>query len=63
MNFILGVCFVIGLLISYRLGYEVAHSTIARECDRLGSFYVGDKTYHCTEIKEAGSATDSARDK
>lgn len=40
------------LLFGYRLGYEIAHTTIARECERLGGFYVGKKTYKCTTIDE-----------
>lgn len=42
---------VIGLFIGYNLGWLKAHNTIATECQRLGSFYVGSKTFKCTEIK------------
>lgn len=38
----------IAALLGWRLGYENAHLTIARECERLGGFYVQDKTYVCT---------------
>ena len=34
------------ILIGYA-GYVTAHSEVARECDRLGAFYVGDVTYVC----------------
>lgn len=27
--------------------YGAAHSEVARECDRLGGFYVGDQIYEC----------------
>ena len=27
--------------------YGAAHSEVARECDRLGGFYVGDQVYEC----------------
>ena len=30
------------------LGYVMAHSEVARECERLGGFYVGTKTYTCS---------------
>lgn len=33
------------------VGYGEAHGTIARECERLGGFYVGSKTYVC-EVKK-----------
>ena len=29
------------------IGDGNAHSTVARECERLGSFYVGDKVFEC----------------
>lgn len=30
------------------LGYVMAHSEVVRECERLGGFYVGTKTYTCS---------------
>ena len=32
-------------------GWFVAHVTIATECERLGAFYVSDKTFIC-ELKK-----------
>lgn len=29
------------------LGWTEAHSTVATECQRLGSFYVGKQTFEC----------------
>ena len=37
-------------------GWVYAHETVATECDRLGSFYVGDKVYHCTRVVSAKEA-------
>ena len=31
----------------WTLGYVMAHSEVSRECERLGAFYVGTKTYTC----------------
>lgn len=45
------ILIILALWFGYKVGWEQAHSTVARECDRLGSFYVGDKTYVCTDIK------------
>jgi uncharacterized membrane protein (UPF0136 family) len=39
------------LLVTGYIGYLVAHSEVARECERLGSFYVGKQTFHC-EVKK-----------
>lgn len=56
MTWIGGVLICLLAAVSYRFGYEVAHSTIAIECERLGSFYVGNKTYKCIEIIDAKDA-------
>lgn len=29
------------------LGYVMAHNEVSRECERLGGFYLGPKTYTC----------------
>lgn len=42
----------LGCLIGYWFGYEVAHSRIAKECEKLGGFFVGNKVFSCTKIKE-----------
>lgn len=33
------------------IGWILAHNTVATECEKLGSFYVGDKVFKC-ELKE-----------
>lgn len=33
--------------------WAMAHSTVAKECEKLGSFYVGDKVYDC-KLKGTG---------
>lgn len=48
MNNILGAILLV--LIGGIFGWLFAHSTIATECDKLKSFYVGDKVYRC-EVK------------
>jgi hypothetical protein len=40
------IAFVIGALV----GWVVAHSVVATECEKLGSFYVGDKTFKCVKV-------------
>ena len=34
-------------------GWLHAHYTVGKECERLGSFYVGSKTFGCLIMKEA----------
>lgn len=38
-------------LVGFNLGGQAAHDTIAKECQRLGGFYVGSQTYIC-KIKD-----------
>lgn len=40
------------LLLGWLGGWVHAHHTVAKECERLGSFYVGSKTYHCTKVED-----------
>ena len=49
---LLGFLF-ISLILSccFGAGYIKAHSEVSTECERLGAFYVGDKTYKC-ELKK-----------
>lgn len=42
-------------LIIFIIGYEFAHSVIAKECERLGGFYFGSKVYMCKTIKSENS--------
>jgi len=43
----------LALIVGYWLGYASAHADVARECERLGSFYVGKKVFKCVEVKDA----------
>lgn len=42
----LAVILIVGF-ICYKLGWYNAHITVARECDKLGAFYVGKTVYEC----------------
>jgi hypothetical protein len=47
------------MLVIFALGYSVGwyrgHATIAQECIRLGSFYVGKRVFLCTSIRIAAT--------
>lgn len=50
---------VIGLILGIYIGWVQAHHTIARECRKLGSFYVGSSVFKCVEItKDLNLSTD-----
>lgn len=44
---------VIAIAIGWFFGWVHGHHTVAKECERLGSFYVGSKTFGCLIVKEA----------
>jgi len=44
---------VVALMLMFFFGWIQAHSTVARECEKLGAFYVGDKTFEC-RVKPRG---------
>lgn len=37
-------------VIGFSYGWVGAHKTVATECERLGSFYVGKRVFKCVEI-------------
>ena len=39
--------FVIILLVSFFIGWMVAHSVVSKECEHLNSFYVNNVVYEC----------------
>lgn len=41
----------IGLTLGYWVGWWDAHATVATDCRRVGSFYVGESTFKCEEVK------------
>jgi hypothetical protein len=44
--FINAVIFIL-TIVSFVLIWSAAHGTVAKECEKLGAFYVGDKVYEC----------------
>ena len=42
---------ILGLICGVCIGWIWAHNTVANECDRLGSFYVGERVYKCERIE------------
>jgi len=45
-----------GILIGWLFGWTHAHGTVASECKKLGSFYVGEVVFECKKVekKEGG---------
>ena len=41
---------IIYILFGWLCGWVHAHKTVARECEKLGRFYVGETVYECKSI-------------
>lgn len=51
--------FAVDVLLGVWIGYVLSHGVVARECERLGSFYVGTTVYVCAakgELRLQGGA-------
>lgn len=46
----IGITFLL-LAIAMSFGWWFAHITVSEECQRIGAFLVGDKTFYC-EMKK-----------
>lgn len=42
----------LALILGISIGWAHAHYTVADECERLGKFYVGNRTFECVKIEE-----------
>lgn len=51
MGWFIAGCLIAGVA-NFWLGYGVAHAEIAKECERLGAFYVGDKVFKCVKVEK-----------
>lgn len=45
----------LAVILGVAIGWSWVHSTVARECERLGSFYVGSKTYYCSRVEDTNA--------
>jgi hypothetical protein len=44
---------IITAIIFYKIGWIAGHHTVKTDCERIGMFYVGSKSFKCVEIKES----------
>lgn len=47
-----GILICIAIYLAYRYGWESAHRMVAMECQKNGGFFVGKKTFKCTEVRD-----------
>lgn len=48
---------VIGFGFGHLSGWLKAHRMIAKECECLGGFFVGEQVYECTKVDKLGPQT------
>jgi hypothetical protein len=51
------VAFIIGFIIAWLWSDSFTHHKIAAECERLGGFFVGSKTYKCYAVIDSKTDT------
>lgn len=47
------VALIVGYGIGWSNGWSNAHYTVATECEKLGSFYVGSRVFKCLNIDDS----------
>ena len=43
----------IAYFLGFCIGKQYAHDTIATECEKLGGFFVGNRTFKCISVSES----------
>jgi hypothetical protein len=51
LNFVIGITIVFGVLMVLLFTWKISESSIGKDCERLGSFYIGHKVYKCEVVK------------
>ena len=45
--------FLLGFIIAWYLCHKYTHIMVANECEKLGGFFVGSKTYKCHSVVDS----------
>jgi hypothetical protein len=51
LNFVIGVTITSVIMFVLLTTWSISESSIGKDCERLGSFYIGHKTYKCELVK------------
>lgn len=51
MNWLSGILIAVSVWLLFAMVWDSAHVRVMHECQRIGAFYVGDKTFDCKERK------------
>jgi hypothetical protein len=51
LNFVIGITIVSAVMMVLLFTWKISESSVGKDCERLGSFYIGHKTYKCELVK------------
>jgi hypothetical protein len=51
LSFVIGITIVSAVMLVLLTTWNISESSIGKDCERLGSFYIGHKTYKCELVK------------
>jgi hypothetical protein len=51
LSFVIGITIVSAVMLVLLTTWNISESSIGKDCERLGSFYIGHKTYKCELMK------------
>jgi hypothetical protein len=51
LNFVIGITIVSAVMLVLLTTWKISESSVGKDCERLGSFYIGHKTYKCELMK------------
>jgi hypothetical protein len=51
LNFVIGITIVSAVMLVLLTTWNISESSVGKDCERLGSFYIGHKTYKCELVK------------
>jgi hypothetical protein len=51
LSFVIGITIVSAVMLVLLTTWNISESSVGKDCERLGSFYIGHKTYKCELVK------------
>jgi hypothetical protein len=51
LSFVIGITIVSAVIMVLLTTWNISESSIGKDCERLGSFYIGHKVYKCEVVK------------
>jgi hypothetical protein len=52
LSLVIGVTIISAVIMVLLTTWNISESSVGKDCERLGSFYIGNKTYKCELVNE-----------